>query len=220
MFTGLVQAVGRVASVEERPEGVSIEIDPGGWRCGAGEGCSIAVNGCCLTLTDDPAESGVLRFVAIPETLAKTNLGRLGPGSAVNLETSISADTLMGGHFVQGHVDGVGRVLSVERPGDGGGEFRVRVGPPAGLMRFMSPKGSVCLDGVSLTIAALAPGDARGEGGWIEVALIPETLEKTTLGRLEAGDLVNIEADILAKTVVHFLQNYAGPGGLSPAVGG
>ncbi|HHN77866.1 MAG TPA: bifunctional 3,4-dihydroxy-2-butanone-4-phosphate synthase/GTP cyclohydrolase II, partial [Phycisphaerales bacterium] len=102
----------------------------------------------------------------------------------------------------------------------GGGEFRVRVGPPAGLMRFMSPKGSVCIDGVSLTIAALDPGDTRGEGGWIEVALIPETLEKTTLGRVETGDLVNIEADILAKTVVHFLQNYAGPGGASPAVGG
>ncbi len=198
---------------------MSIEIDAGGWRCGAGGGGSIAVNGCCLTLTDDPADSGVLRFVAIPETLAKTNLGRLGPGSAVNLETSITADTLMGGHFVQGHVDGVGEVVGVERPGPGGGEWRVRVRPPAGLMKFMSPKGSVCLDGVSLTIAALEPGDARGSGGWIEVALIPETLENTTLGDRTAGDAVNIEADILAKTVVHFLENYAGLG-VRPASGG
>ena len=207
MFTGLVQAVGEIRSVERIPEGIRLAVDPRGWDPGAGRGGSVAINGCCLTLTDDPDGDG-LRFVAIPETLEKTNLGRLGVGSGVNLETAVSAATLMGGHFVQGHVDGVGRVERVTTPGDDGGEWRVRVTPPPGLMRYMSPKGSVCLDGVSLTIADLGAGDADGSGGWIEVALIPETLEKTTLSDWAEGDPVNIEADVLAKTVVHFLTHY------------
>lgn len=112
---------------------------------------------------------------------------------------------------MQGHVDGVGRVIGVTRPdASGAGEWRVRIEPPAGLMRFMAPKGSVCLDGVSLTIAALEAGDRGGVGGWIEVALIPETLEKTMLRSWAEGDGVNIEADVLAKTVVHHLEHYVG----------
>jgi riboflavin synthase len=223
MFTGLVQAVGVVRRLETIPEGVAIAIAAGGWAHGAGRGGSIAVNGCCLTLADEPA-GGELRFVAIPETLDKTNLGGLAVGGRVNLEHAVSASTQMGGHFVQGHVDGVGRVTGVTRPGPDGGEWRVRLAPPAGLMRFMSPKGSVCLDGVSLTIAALDAGGADGSGGWIEVALIPETLEKTTLDAWKAGDAVNIEADTLAKTVVHFLEHYlenraGGGGGLAPSGG-
>ncbi|USN98929.1 MAG: riboflavin synthase [Phycisphaeraceae bacterium] len=209
MFTGLVQAVGRVARMDRDPRGVVIEIDPGGWAHGAGEGGSIAVNGCCLTLTVDPGEiGGRLRFFAIPETLAKTNLGGLGVGSGVDLEGSVTAQTLMGGHFVQGHVDGVGEVVRVDKPETADGEYRVRVSPPAHLMKFMAPKGSVCLDGVSLTIAALEAGDGSGAGGWIEVALIPATLEKTIMSGYEPGDAVNIEADILAKTVVNYLENY------------
>jgi len=219
MFTGLVQAVGEVRGVDPVEEGVRLWIDPNGWSPGAGRGGSVAVNGCCLTMTDDPGEEG-LAFVAIPETLAKTNLGRLEPGSRVNLETAVSAATLLGGHFVQGHIDGVGIVQRVVRPGDGpGGEWRVRLSPPAGLMRYMTPKGSVCLDGVSLTIAAIEPGEVDGSEGWIEVALIPETLEKTTLADWSVGDPVNIEADVLAKTVVHVLTHYAGPGGLHAGEG-
>ncbi len=210
MFTGLVQAVGEV--VERAPvlEGVRLVVDPRGWDPGAGRGGSVAVNGCCLTLTGDPAtDGGRLAFVAIPETLEKTGLRGLGVGSEVNLETAVSAATLMGGHFVQGHVDGIGRVVSVSRQGaDDAGEWRVRLEPSPSLMRFMAPKGSVCLDGVSLTIADLHAGDPTGAGGWIEVALIPETLEKTTLRDWAEGDAVNIEADILAKTVVHHMEHY------------
>lgn len=191
-------------------EGVRLVVDPRGWDPNAGQGGSVAVDGCCLTLTAEPAsESGRLSFIVIPETLDKTRLGGLEPGSEVNLETAVSAGTLMGGHFVQGHVDGLGRVVSVSVPGsDGSGEWRVRLVPPPPLMKFMAPKGSVCLDGVSLTIAAIGTGDASGEGGWIEVALIPETLEKTTLRDWAVGAPVNIEADILAKTVVHHLEHY------------
>lgn len=213
MFTGLVQSVGVVRAVEAVPDGVRLTVDPGGWSPGAGRGGSVAVNGCCLTLTDDPeASGGLLGFVAIPETLEKTGLGGLVAGSSVNLETAVSAQTLMGGHFVQGHVDGVGTVGLVTRPSGDGGEWRVRLAPPAALMRYMSPKGSVCLDGVSLTLAAVEPGDRDGVGGWIEIALIPETLEKTTLGAWEVGDRINIEADVLAKTVVHYLQHYGRAG--------
>jgi len=212
MFTGLVQAVGTVCEVCQIPDGVRLTIDPAGWSPRATQGGSVSVNGCCLTLTADPADAGgKLGFIAIPETLGKTILGGLTPGSRVNLETAVSAQTLMGGHFVQGHVDGVGSVTQISKPDQTHGECRVRLSPPAALMKFMSPKGSVCLDGVSLTIAEIGPGNRQGQGGWIEIALIPETLEKTTLGSWKIGDRVNIEADMLAKTVIQFLENYAGP---------
>lgn len=207
--------------MDEDERGVAIEIDPGEWTHAAGEGGSIAVNGCCLTLTDDPGGcGGRMRFFAIPETLAKTNLDRLSLGSGVNLEGSVTAETLMGGHFVQGHVDGVGEVIRVVRPEEADGEWRVRVRPPADLMKFMAPKGSVCLDGVSLTIAALDAGDASGAGGWIEAALIPVTIEKTIMSDYEPGDAVNIEGDILAKTVVNYLQHYLAMGSKDQAIGG
>lgn len=192
-----------------------------------GRGDSVSVSGCCLTLVADPGEvGGVLRFVAVPETLGVTTLGGMGVGSRVNLEGAVTASTLMGGHVVQGHVDGVGRVARVSRPGDGesGGGWRVRVGLDAGLMRWMTPKGSVCIDGVSLTIAAMDAGDGAGDGsgGWIEVALIPETLERTTLVDLEVGDAVNIEGDVMVKTVVGVVERYldASAGGRRPATGG
>lgn len=216
MFTGLVQAVGTVRAIEPTQAGIALNIDPAGWSPRAGRGGSVAVNGCCLTLTADPTEhDGMLGFVAIPETLEKTALRRLAVGSRVNLETAVSAQTLMGGHFVQGHVDGIGTVANIRTPRDAGnetGEWRVRVQPPAGLMRFMSPKGSVCLEGVSLTIAAIEPGGPDGSGGWIEVALIPETLVHTTLREWAEGDPINIEADTLAKTVVHYLEHYTARG--------
>ncbi|MEQ8769575.1 MAG: riboflavin synthase [Phycisphaerales bacterium] len=198
MFTGLVQAVGSVASIDPSPAGVRIRIDPGEWAHTPDVGESIAVSGCCLTLAEPAGDT--LAFDAIPETLAKTTLGDLKPGDPVNLEHAMRADALVGGHFVQGHVDGVGEVIAVETEG----EWRVRVRPPAELMRFVAPKGSVTIAGVSLTVAAL---DAAA--GWFEVALIPTTLELTTLDALAPGDRVNLEMDMIAKTVVHHLDHYA-----------
>jgi riboflavin synthase len=163
-------------------------------------GDSICVNGVCLTVAGlgrGRAWRGgrALEFDVIPETLSRTTLGDLKVGDGVNLEHAVTASTLMGGHFVQGHVDGVGRVVSVRR----GDDWRVRVRVPRELRALMIPKGSVCVDGVSLTIAAL-----RTDG--FEVALIPTTLERTTLSRLRAGDRVNIEADMLVKAVAAVLQ--------------
>ena len=240
MFTGLVQAVGEVVRLEPGGAGTEIDVSSpaflaaravggganGGVRDGRGD--SVGVSGCCLTLVADPVEvGGVLRFVAVPETVGVTTLGGLGVGSRVNLEGAVTASTLMGGHVVQGHVDGVGRVTRVVRPGDraesGGDGWRVRVGLDAGLMRWMMPKGSVCLDGVSLTIAALDVGDGADDssGGWIEVALIPETLEKTTLRDLETGDRVNVEGDVMVKTVVAAVERYLGASAVGrPAVRG
>jgi len=198
VFTGLVQAVGSVSGIDPSPAGVRIRIDPGEWAHAPEVGESIAVSGCCLTLAE-PA-SGTLAFDAIPETLAKTTLGDLKPGERVNLEHAMRADALVGGHFVQGHVDGVGRVESITTEG----EWRVRVRPPTDLMRYLAPKGSVTIAGVSLTVAAL-----NVDAGWFEVALIPTTLELTTLGALKPGDGVNLEMDMIAKTVVHHLDHYA-----------
>ena len=196
MFTGLVQAVGRVAAAELRGERLRVVVDPGTWGHRPSGGDSISVSGVCLTVVE--AGAGGWAFDVVPETLAKTTLGRLRPGSRVNLEHAATPTTLMGGHVVQGHVDGVGVVDLVSTVG----EYRIRVRAPAGLMEYMVPKGSVCLEGVSLTLAAVSPGE------WIEVALIPATLEKTTLGGLRAGEQVNIEADVFAKTVVNWLRNY------------
>ncbi len=200
MFSGIVQARGRV--VESRPTatGTRLVIEPDGWNHRPEPGESVCVSGVCLTLAAERGADGRLAFDVVPETLAKTTLGSLRPGSQVNLERSLRAMDLMSGHLVQGHVDGVGTVESVS----GGTERRVRVAPPAALMECMVPKGSVAIDGVSLTLASVDP-----RAGAIEVALIPTTLELTTLGDLKAGGRVNIEADVVAKTIVHWLRNRA-----------
>ncbi|MBX3402608.1 MAG: riboflavin synthase [Phycisphaeraceae bacterium] len=204
MFTGLVQAVGRVAAIEQTGRGpavpVRLRVDPGSWRHRSALGDSICVGGVCLTIAalgrGRAGRGGrTLEFDVIPETLSRTTLGGLKAGDRVNLEHAVTAATLMGGHFVQGHVDGVGRVVSV-RAGD---DWRVRVRVPRELRPLMIPKGSVCVDGVSLTIAAV-----HADG--FEVALIPTTLELTTLSRLRAGDGVNIEADMLVKSVASVLR--------------
>jgi len=191
VFTGLVQAVGTLAVSNPTDTGRRLVIDPGAWDHVPAPGDSIAVSGCCLTVVGVTDVGWA--FDAIPETLAKTTLGGLEAGSRVNLEHAVTASTPMGGHFVQGHVDGVGRVTRIDT-GDG---WRVRVEPPADLMKFMIPKGSVTIEGVSLTLAAVEAG-----AGWIEVALIPETLDRTTLRGLAAGDGVNLEADMLVRAVV------------------
>lgn len=204
MFTGIVQAMGQVAATEPTAAGRRIVIDPMGWDYTPSPGDSISVDGCCLTVVNQPGSGGDSgarwMFDAVPETLAKTTLGDRRVGDLVNLEHAATASTLLGGHVVQGHVDGVAVVESVVTSP----EWRVRFRPPAELMQYMTPKGSVCVSGVSLTLAAVDPA-----AGWFEVALIPTTLEKTNLKPLAKGSRVNIEADTLVKTMVHWMRHYA-----------
>ena len=191
MFTGIVQAVGTVVERADPSGGARIVIDPGAWDHTPSSGDSIACSGCCLTVSAVTDRGWA--FDAIPETLARTTLGSWGPGTRVNLERSLRVGDTLDGHQVQGHIDGVGEVGAIDR-GDG---WRIRVAVPGALRAWMIPKGSVALDGVSLTIAAL--GD---DGAWIECAIIPETLDRTTIGERGVGDGINIEADILVKTIV------------------
>ena len=182
MFTGLVREVGRVVSFD----GSRLSVES---SLAAAIGDSVSVNGCCLTVVD--GDRRTLAFDAVPETLARTTLGRLDAGAAVNLEPALRAGEPLGGHYVQGHVDGVGRVRSLEPEGGGA---RLWVDPPAELLRYCVEKGSIAVEGVSLTIADL---DEEG----FAVALVPHTLAATTLGTLEPGSEVNLEADVLAKYV-------------------
>ncbi|MFG0243316.1 MAG: riboflavin synthase [Phycisphaerales bacterium JB054] len=208
MFTGIIRARGRLQSIDPSPAGARLRVDPGGWEHRPGPGDSVCVSGCCLTLAEPVGADGgggLLAFDAIPETLAKTTLGGLVAGDEVNLEASMTASTPMDGHVVQGHVEGVGEVTGLTT----GGEWRIRISPPADLMPCMVPKGSVTVDGVSLTIAAVGVGGEKSPG-WFEVALIPTTLELTTLGSLKVGSRVNLETDVLARTVVHVMRHYAG----------
>jgi riboflavin synthase len=189
-----------VAEIEVRPPGVRLVIDAGQFAASARTGDSVAINGCCLTVVEHG--EGRLAFDAGEETLRCTNLGRLTAGSAVNLETSLRMGDQLGGHFVTGHVDAVGTLD--ERIDEGDWStcwFRV----PAPLTRQMASKGSVAVDGVSLTLV-----DVEDER--FSVALIPHTLHVTTLGRLHVGDAVNIETDVLAKYVERALRASRGVG--------
>lgn len=203
MFTGLVQAIGRIDRVSPLERGADLLIRPVGWVHRAAVGESISVSGVCLTVADEPRPDGpgdaVLRFEVVRPTLDRTTLGLLRPGDEVNLEHACRPDTLLGGHLVQGHIDGVGVVRGVKGEA---GDYRLTVAPPADLLPFIVPRGSIALDGVSLTIAEVGPDV-------FEVALVPTTLEKTTLGRLRPGWRVNIETDIIARTVVHALRSRA-----------
>ena len=178
MFTGLVREVGTVRSLE----GGRLVIES---TIAAGLGDSVAVDGVCLTVVAN--EGGALAFDAVEETLARTSLGELEPGAAVNLEPSLRVGDALGGHYVQGHVDGVGTYRGVA---DGLHWFDA----PPEIVRYVVEKGSIAVQGTSLTVAA------TGDAGFA-VALIPHTLEVTTLGRLEPGARVNLEADVLAKYV-------------------
>jgi riboflavin synthase len=182
MFTGLVREVGRVASFQDGRLRIESQL-------AAAIGDSVSINGCCLTVVD--GDRRTLAFDAVPETLARTTLGRLEPGAGVNLEPAVRAGEPLGGHYVQGHVDGVGRVRSVEREGEG---RRAWFDAPQDVLRYCAEKGSVTVDGVSLTVAGL---DDEG----FAVALVPHTLAVTTLGALEPGNEVNLEADVFAKYV-------------------
>jgi riboflavin synthase len=194
MFTGIVREVGSVASVEGGATGVRIEIDaPATAATGVALGDSVAINGCCLTIVS--ATNGRLAFEAVPETLSRTALKELASGSRVNLEPALRAGDPLGGHYVQGHVDGVGRVRSTVPEGDG---LRIWIDAPPDILRYVVDKGSITLQGASLTIAGL---DDTG----FAVALIPHTLAETTLGQLASGDPVNLETDVLAKYVERLL---------------
>ena len=206
MFTGIVEHQGRVAALRPEPWGARLEIDPCGWHHAPGDGDSIAVNGCCLTVVVRPAPGQALRFDVVPQTLGLTTIGGLSVGESVNLEHAATAATLLGGHIVQGHVDGVGTVELVSREG---GEWRTRIAAPPSVMEHAVERGSVAVDGVSLTIAAA--GD-----GWFEVALIPATLAKTTLRDRAAGHRVNLEADVLAKMVAERVKRALAAAGARP----
>jgi riboflavin synthase len=204
MFTGLIQHVGRVRALVNRAAGASLSIDPAGWSHAPEPGESIAINGCCLTLAAAPEfAGGLLSFDVVHQTLRNTTLGGLATGDRVNLEHAATPSTLLGGHIVQGHIDGVGVVAAAESGRD---EHRLRITPPPDLMEFMVDRGSIAVDGVSLTIAAVAADS-------FEVALIPTTLDMTTLSALGEGSRVNLEVDCLAKLVVSWLKRQrASPG--------
>lgn len=199
MFTGLVEGLGTVRNLTQETAGIRLDIVPPESmvdaptdRCQIGD--SVALNGCCLTVID--LSGGVWSFQAGTETLSKTNLSRLQIGDVVNLERSLPVSARLGGHFVQGHVDGTGTVDAIDRDGDWVTMwFRV----PGHLSALMVPKGSVAVDGVSLTLVNV-------EADRFSIALIPHTLDVTTLGRRIIDDLVNIETDILGKYVQKLLR--------------
>jgi len=197
VFTGLIQDVGRVEAVESDGDGARLRIAT---KLGAeiALGDSVAVDGVCLTATAVGAEH--FETEAMNQTLEVTALGGVDRESRVNLELAMQASDRLGGHIVQGHVDGVGTVASVSEDGFAR-RLRVTLGPD--LLRYAVDKGSITLSGVSLTIAAL------GED-WVEVSLIPETLERTNLGSLEPGSRLNVECDIVAKYVERLLAPFAG----------
>ena len=194
MFTGLIQRMGDVSERRDTATGVRLSIRAPGWLADPQPGESIAVNGCCLTLVH--ATDGTLCFDVIPQTLALTTTGDLRVGDRVNLERSLRADALLGGHLVQGHVEGVGAVVGVDRTN---GQWRTRISAPPAVHAHRIDQGSVTVDGVSLTVAATG-------ADWFEVALIPETLQRTTLVHRMAGSRVNIEADVLSRMVAAQVQ--------------
>lgn len=189
MFTGIVREVGRVVEAEGSETGRTLVVEAPETAPATALGDSVAVDGVCLTA--EAVDGPRLRFHAVAETLRRTTLGELAPGASVNVEPALRAGEPLGGHLVQGHVDGVGSIASVEAEGEG---FRVVVEAPPGLLRYCVEKGSITLEGVSLTVAELHD-DA------FAVALVPHTLAATTLGELAPGRAVNLEVDVLAKYV-------------------
>lgn len=198
MFTGIVETVGVVAALELRGDVAHLDVDAPAIAEGVRLGDSISVNGGCLTVTR--LEHGRFHFEAVRETLDRTSLGALRVGSRVNLERALRADARLDGHIVQGHVDGTGRVRRLERRGDDVRLF-VECGPE--ILDGLIEKGSVAIDGVSLTVVGL---DASG----FDVALIPHTLVATTLGERRPGDRVNLEADVLGKYVRRQVERLLG----------
>jgi riboflavin synthase len=194
VFTGIVEELGEVVALEHAPDSAQLTVRGPVVTSGAAAGDSIAVNGVCVTVTG--TSDGTFSADVMGETLSRSSLGGLATGAPVNLERPMRLDSRLGGHIVQGHVDGTGVVLE-RRPGQGWDVVRISV--PPHLARYVIEKGSVAVDGVSLTVSALGPD-------WLEVSLIPETLARTTLGQRQPGDPVNLEVDMIAKYVERLLQ--------------
>jgi riboflavin synthase len=193
VFTGLVEEVGRVTPLQDG-EMLRLGISANRVTRGTHAGDSISVNGVCLTVGE--ADGGMLIFFAMPETLRRTALGTLAEGSVVNLERAMAAGSRFGGHIVQGHVDGVGEVLGVRPEGEAEiWEF----GAPEAVLRYCVEKGSICVDGISLTIVSV------GEGSFT-VSILPQTRANTNLGALGEGSIVNLEADVIGKYVERLLE--------------
>ena len=195
MFTGIVREVGLVVEADEVRGGRALRVRAPITAASTHVGDSIAIDGCCLTATE--VADGTIRFQAVPETIARSTLGTLERNEHVNVEPAIRAGEELGGHYVQGHVDAVGRIRSVEAEGQG---FRVVVEVPEAVLRYCVEKGSVTVDGVSLTVADLV------DDGFA-VALVPHTLEATTLSAVRPGQAVNLEADVLAKYVERLVSH-------------
>jgi len=208
VFTGIVEELGEVVALEQAPDSAQLTVRGSLVTSGASAGDSIAVNGVCVTMTG--TSGGTFSADVMGETLSRSSLGGLAAGAPVNLERPMRLDGRLGGHLVLGHVDGTGTVLE-RRPGSSGGSGGVvpagqtqrwdvvRISVPPPLRRYVAEKGSVAVDGVSLTISAIGPD-------WIEVSLIPETLARTTLGSRQPGDAVNLEVDMIAKYVERLLD--------------
>lgn len=202
MFTGLIEAMGRIVEIEPSDSGRRLIVDAPGWDYRPEIGASIAVNGCCLTVVESKA--GRHGFDVIPRSLEMTTLGGLVVGDAVNLERAATLDTLLGGHLVQGHVDGTGLVVGIED----GNDWRVRIEAPNGVREYLIDRGSITVEGVSLTVARVLR-DVEGPGSRVigfEIALIPETLDRTILRALQVGVRVNLEADAMAKMVAAHVE--------------
>lgn len=198
MFTGIVEEQGEVVSLERHGDAAVLRVRAATVNSDVRHGASIAVNGVCLTVISD--DGGHLGFDVMGETLTRSDLGDLRPGDRVNLERAMRADARLDGHIVQGHVDGTG---SVALRTSGVSWDVVRFTLPADLARFVAEKGSIAVDGVSLTVTAIG-ADAGGD--WFEVGLIPETLRATVLGTKQPGDRVNLETDVLARHVARLLE--------------
>jgi len=219
MFTGIVEELGEVVAVDDLGDAARLTVHGPQVTGGVANGDSIAVNGVCLTVsshTGDAFTADVMR-----ETLIRSSLGALAPGAAVNLERSVRLADRLGGHLVQGHVDGTGTIAS-RTPADHWD--LVRIAMPPGLARYVVEKGSVAVDGISLTIVSTdgerdgkrdggkdADKDADKDAGWFEVSLIPETLKRTTLGVKQPGETVNLEVGVIAKYVEKLLGGAVRP---------
>jgi riboflavin synthase len=206
VFTGIVEELGTLVVREDGTDSAVLRIRARTALQGVALGDSIAVNGVCLTVTGvapDGDGTGVWSTDVMAETLRRSSLGAVGAGDRVNLERAVTPQTRLGGHIVQGHVDGVGTVVA-RTPGDDWEVVRIAV--PAELARYVVEKGSITVDGVSLTVSALSDDDGAPEPEpWFEVSLIPTTLRETTLGQRVPGDPVNLEVDVIAKYVERLL---------------
>ena len=194
MFTGLVREVGQVVWLRRADRVVQLLVKGPRTATRVRVGESVSVNGCCLTVTAQ--REGQFMFDLLTESLDRTNLGQLKPGHPVNLERALLVDGRLGGHFVQGHVDGTAQVVALEEKGP---DLRIDIALPREFARYVVYKGSIAINGASLTVSAVNPAD-------FSVWVIPHTLEHTNLGDLEAGNLVNLEFDILAKYVERLLE--------------